>query len=344
MGNVMRLAKVPTLIATSGAPVSRLSVRTQCSISTVQHFNISGDLAGLHTLNGETDTGDVEGIYTINIGSRSCKELKEEHGLMEDGIYKLINHNGVTFHTFCDMTTDAGGWTLVASVHENNIFGKCTNGDRWSSQQGNDAHRPGGDGSWSNYATFGAVVGATSDDYKNPGYYDIPASDISVWHVPNKTPWRSWQSSAILRYHTETKLLQKHGGNLFQLFQRYPLEYDKGKCPLNNGPSSPVVFDFGNSEVVSRFYAPLTQREFYPSFIQFRVFNTENATMAMCSGVKAIGCNTERFCIGGTRHFPQDGPTQCGDFMGLALNGYGTGNDRSETKALIESTVLIFYH
>ena len=33
------------------------------------------------------------------------------------------------------MTTDGGGWTLVASVHENNINGKCTVGDKWSSEQ-----------------------------------------------------------------------------------------------------------------------------------------------------------------------------------------------------------------
>ena len=34
------------------------------------------------------------------------------------------------------METDGGGWTLVAAVHENNIDGKCTIGDRWSSEQG----------------------------------------------------------------------------------------------------------------------------------------------------------------------------------------------------------------
>ena len=33
------------------------------------------------------------------------------------------------------MTSDGGGWTLVASVHENNINGKCTAGDKWSSEQ-----------------------------------------------------------------------------------------------------------------------------------------------------------------------------------------------------------------
>ena len=34
------------------------------------------------------------------------------------------------------MDVAGGGWTLVASVHENNIDGKCTSGDKWSSEQG----------------------------------------------------------------------------------------------------------------------------------------------------------------------------------------------------------------
>ena len=37
---------------------------------------------------------------------------------------------------FCDMSIAGGGWTLVASVHENNIKGKCTLGDKWSSEEG----------------------------------------------------------------------------------------------------------------------------------------------------------------------------------------------------------------
>lgn len=70
------------------------------------------------------------------------------------------------YQAFCDMTTAGGGWTLVASVHENNINGKCTAGDRWSSEQGSDQKRHEGDRTWVNTATFGTTEGATSDDYK----------------------------------------------------------------------------------------------------------------------------------------------------------------------------------
>ena len=83
-----------------------------------------------------------------------------------DGLYQLRTENGVVYQTFCDMTSGGGGWTLVASVHENNMRGKCTVGDRWSSQQGNRADYPEGDGNWANYNTFGSAEAATSDDYK----------------------------------------------------------------------------------------------------------------------------------------------------------------------------------
>ena len=51
-------------------------------------------------------------------------------------------------------------------MHENNMCGKCTVGNRWSSWQGNRADYPEGDGNWANYNTFESAEVATSDDYK----------------------------------------------------------------------------------------------------------------------------------------------------------------------------------
>ncbi|XP_068103125.1 intelectin-1b-like [Hyperolius riggenbachi] len=275
---------------------------------------------------------------------RSCHEIKKAKPETRDGIYTLTTEDGLSYQTFCDMTTSEGGWTLVASIHENNLYGKCTTGDRWSSQQGNNADNPEGDGNWANYATFGSPDGATSDDYKNPGYYDITAGDVAIWHVPNKTPVRRWREAALLRYHTNTSFLSAAGGNLFNLYKRYPVVYNAGSCPKDHGPAIPIVYDFGNAEATANYYSPIGRGRTKAGYVQFRVFNSENASMALCSGVRLLeDCHSEHHCIGGGGYFAEEDPRQCGDFTSFDWNGYGTHTDWSSSKELIESAVLLFY-
>ncbi|XP_015252551.1 PREDICTED: intelectin-like [Cyprinodon variegatus] len=273
--------------------------------------------------------------------ARSCKEILAKYGEREDGIYYLTTNNGMKYQTFCDMNTAGGGWTLVASVHENNMIGKCSVGDRWSSQQGNDANVPDGDGNWSNRNTFGLVESATSDDYKNPGYYDIVAQDMTVWHVPNNSPMEHWKLASILRYHTENNFLQLHGGNLFNLFKQFPVRYNIGSC-TNRGPAVPIVYDHGDRESTRYLYAPSARNEFDPGFITFRAINYERAAMAICSGVKPRGCHCEHYCIGGGGYFPES-TKQCGDFTGFDWDGVGTHQGWSSSKEITESAVLLFY-
>ena len=84
------------------------------------------------------------------------------------------------------MNVDNGGWTLVASVHENNIrsTGECSVGDKWSSEHGNENGSQVGAEAWFNLNIFGAVVSATSQDYKTPAYFDLQARDVMIWQVP----------------------------------------------------------------------------------------------------------------------------------------------------------------
>ncbi|XP_020653892.3 intelectin-like protein isoform X2 [Pogona vitticeps] len=274
---------------------------------------------------------------------RSCKEIKTALEGAADGLYFLSTEDGEIYQTFCDMTTHGGGWTLVASIHENNIYGKCTLGDRWSSQQGNNANYPNGEGHWAKNSTFGTAVGSTSDDYKNPGYYDLQAQDMAIWHVPNNSPMKEWRDAAILRYHTETGFFNVEGGNLLRLYQQYPVTYGIGSCPANNGPVVPVTYDFGNAQQTSFYYSPNSRREFVAGFIQFRVFNHEKAALALCAGVKATGCNTETFCVGGGGYIPEGAPRQCGDYAAFEWDGYGTHTGWSVSKQLLESAMLIFY-
>ncbi|XP_075856409.1 intelectin-1-like isoform X1 [Microcebus murinus] len=274
---------------------------------------------------------------------RSCKEIKAENPSTGDGVYFLRTEDGVVYQTFCDMTTKGGGWTLVASVHENNMYGKCTVGDRWSSQQGNREDYPEGDNNWANYNTFGSAEAATSDDYKNPGYYDIQAQDLSIWHVPNKSPLKHWSNSSLLRYHTESGFFPRLGHNLFGLYQRYPVKYGEGTCLRDNGPAFPVVYDFGNEQKTASYYSPLGQREFTVGFVQFRVFNVDTAANALCAGMKVTGCHPQHHCIGGGGFFPEGNPRQCGDFSAFDWNGYGTHFGYSNSREITEAAVLLFY-
>ncbi|XP_051801818.1 intelectin-like [Acanthochromis polyacanthus] len=272
--------------------------------------------------------------------ARSCKDIRDRYNEQEDGLYYLTTADGMVYQTFCDMTTAGGGWTLVASVHENNFNGQCTAGDRWSSQQGSDANLPDGEGNWSNRNTFGTAEGATSDDYKNPGYYDISAQDMSVWHVPNNFPLKHWSLASILRYHTNNRFLSLYGGNLFELFQQYPVRYNIGSCS-DRGPAFPIVYDFGNKESTKQLYGPNTRAESEPGFLTFRPINYERAAMAICSGVRpTTGCNTEHYCIGGGGHFPGH---LCGDFSSFDWDRLKGGTGWSASKEMRESAVLLFY-
>ncbi|XP_075463609.1 intelectin-1-like isoform X2 [Ascaphus truei] len=289
------------------------------------------------------DNSAFDPSYPTGAGYRSCREINNSDNEAKDGIYTLTTENKETYQTFCDMTTNGGGWTLVASVHENNINGKCTSGDRWSSQQGNTPNNPEGEGNWANYATFGLPEGATSDDYKNPGYYDISSKDIGVWHVPNKTPLAFWRNSSLLRYRTETGFLQHEGGNLFQLYKKYPVSYNVGNCLAQNGPAVPVVYDHGNAVQTANYYSPNGRSEFVAGFIQFRVINTEKAALALCAGVKVTGCNVEHHCIGGGGYIPEGSPRQCGDFAAFDWDGHGTHVGWSSSKEITDAAVLLFY-
>ncbi|CAH2327543.1 Hypothetical predicted protein [Pelobates cultripes] len=270
-------------------------------------------LAMVFTSGHAVDDYPTGGIY---MGYRSCKEFKQIDSSATDGIYTLTTKDGEQYQTFCDMTTNGGGWTLVASIHENNMYGKCTAGDRWSSQQGNSINYPEGDANWANYATFGQADGATSDDYKNPGYYDISAKDLGLWHVPNQTPLSQWRNTALLRYRTANGFLTAEGGNLFKLYKKYPVRYNAGSCPTNNGPAVPVVYDLGNAEKTANYFSSYLTRRL--------TTNGMPIVQMIYPRVRRRTTNVDKFCIGGGGFFPEGDPIQCGDFASYDWNGYGT--------------------
>lgn len=68
-------------------------------------------------------------------------------------------------------------------------------------------------------AKLGWAFSSSFFAFQNPGYYDLEARDLAIWHVPNNTPLKKWSTAAFLKYYTDTGFLVEEGGNLLRLYQ-----------------------------------------------------------------------------------------------------------------------------
>jgi len=275
--------------------------------------------------------GEPQDSENLDFTARSCFEVRQNNDSAVSGLYEIYSKYDIPYTVFCDMESKGGGWTLVASIHENNYsnYGKCTTGDRWSSENGQ--HYKYFDSNWENTNTFGQPDYATSDDYKNRAYFELEAKRMMVIQVPNDTPMTEYISAAEFQYYTQNQFLQEYGGNLRELFKGHPLRDDYYSYQYDNGPSSEISFLKGSASVAHDQFTTTAQSETENGYMQFRAITTEQAVAAFCPYGKMYPntYNAEYACFGISS--PDISSGCCGDFSCIGSN------------SIIYSSFLIFY-
>ncbi|RME55118.1 MAG: hypothetical protein D6795_03485 [Deltaproteobacteria bacterium] len=94
---------------------------------------------------------------------RSCKELLALHPEAEDGIYPVeLTEGGGLVEVFCDMTSDGGGWTLVANEVNDGVR-------HWNTLEAFTGASP-----------FGSLEDFPAADYKSPAHKLLGGSDLMI--------------------------------------------------------------------------------------------------------------------------------------------------------------------
>jgi len=141
-----------------------------CQESTCVFLNCDGKECGDDGCDGSC--GDCLEDYSCKEGvcipdyPESCRQILELGLSNGDGLYK-IKPPGllIPVEVMCDMTTDGGGWTLVARLSDDAPLNWVR---RYNSQMAETL--------WFNGQPYGTLAG--TGDYKNEGFDAIPLSDL----------------------------------------------------------------------------------------------------------------------------------------------------------------------
>ena len=137
-------------------------------------------LMGRHAICGN---GKQEGSETCDDGNQadgdgcsagckseirvSCKDWLDNDPSLADGVYSITPPGEETMDVYCDMTTDGGGWTLVAKISANDQV------DRW----GYDA------AIYRDDSILGDPLNLSKNDAKSKAYSTVVGSQVLIQHL-----------------------------------------------------------------------------------------------------------------------------------------------------------------
>jgi intelectin len=258
----------------------------------------------------------------------SCKAVLDSGASHGDGIYRIKPlASGPEFDTFCDMTTDGGGWTMVASLVDGDVLRSADSADQKWQESGQNR--------WADQAAFGAVdtsTRASNGDYKNPAYWQLNAKNLLIYHAPSGTPAATLRAGAFYVYRTNNDFLTGKGGSLYTLY--------KDNYPLTNGTAGTqglkvdVVFDVGTATGLYNEENSNNRGESSSGGITILARNCEGYAIAMCP-VKYNGCNSEHACVGGNGSTGGRGSGGWGDFREWAYDSTWGFSSRMKTAAMV---------
>ncbi len=261
---------------------------------------------------GGLDCDDADAALKPEVGGGcaiglSCNDILSRDPSAANGVYTVdVDGFGVgeaPFDTFCDMVSDGGGWTLVASVVDDT--------PQRSSDVPSQVWQLPGENHWADRIAFGDVETATETvvgSFKNAAYWEITASDIMVYTVPNDTASEFYFDDARFIMRTENNFLDANGGTLFSLYNDFHR--------LENGPRAfgyivDNVYDKGTAVDHHAELYVNSRNETQSGGFSFASINNEGYPMAFCP-MKTNGYNSEHWCVGGN-----------GTTGGIGRGGYG---------------------